>query len=719
MNHVKEFINLIENHHEQYNFSDSDVNILKKAALYAEKYHKGQKRKSGEDYIMHPIAVGKLLMSWSLDVNSIIAGILHDLIEDTPVTYEDIVKEFGEDVGFLVNSVSKVSIFSSENRKQDLYNEEDNQYLLQVFMNMCSDIRVLFVKIADRYHNMKTIEFLKHDRQVRMARETIDIYATLAGRVGMYSIKTELQDMCFKILEPEQYDKISEFIETTKNKYVKTFDNFVEKVKFLLKHNNLNADVFYRIKSVYSTHEKMKINGNVNDLFAIRIITDNILDCYLVLGILNLNFFYNKDSFKDFISNPKSNLYQTIHTSVMFEEVRIEIQIRTKIMDDIANYGLASHWRYKENTNALSSINEFTSKIYNELTEADDVQEKINIIKHISQKTPINIFDINLGKWATTSQDKPVIDYVYHNHRNQFIYLEEVYVNGTPASLYQILEAADNIKLTFAQTPTVSKSWSNITRDIHVKKFIANSLSKVICDAPTNEKELIQLLSQKSSQKINKTWIKKFIFENFELEDIHHFIKIIQTVKLTSEQVIDLFINKNKKIISDIHDNMSKSVIDNFYFLPIESYFKNVIVTKCCSKLPPVQVVGILNKDTLYIHNYECQKIKKLNENINNATSDKKLIVLHWDKEKIKKENRTFPATIIMQGGFSQNVSTLIINTILRYRADIKSFFLKKDKQLYKKYTIRTTLYVKNINQLEKIHADLLKSDLIESWKLL
>ncbi len=221
MDYVKNFIELVEKDAERYNFSENDVKVLTKAALYAEQYHKGQKRKSGEDYIMHPISVGMVLMSWSMDVNSIVAGILHDLIEDTPVTYEDIVKEFGEDVGFLVNSVSKVSIFSSENRKQDAYNDEDNKYLLQVFMNMCSDIRVLFVKIADRYHNMKTIEFLKKDRQIRMAKETIDIYATLAGRIGMYSIKTELQDMCFKILEPEEYEKINKFIESTKTKYVK------------------------------------------------------------------------------------------------------------------------------------------------------------------------------------------------------------------------------------------------------------------------------------------------------------------------------------------------------------------------------------------------------------------------------------------------------------------------------------------------------------------
>ncbi len=717
MDYVKNFIELVEKDAERYNFSESDVKVLTKAALYAEQYHKGQKRKSGEDYIMHPISVGMVLMSWSMDVNSIVAGILHDLIEDTPVTYEDIVKEFGEDVGFLVNSVSKVSIFSSENRKQDVYNDEDNKYLIQVFMNMCSDIRVLFVKIADRYHNMKTIEFLKKDRQIRMAKETIDIYATLAGRIGMYSIKTELQDMCFKILEPDEYEKINKFIETTKNKYVNTFDSFIDRVKFLLKHNDINADVYYRIKSAYSTREKMKVNGSVPDLFAIRIIADNILDCYLILGVLHLNFLYCKDSFKDFISNPKANLYQTLHTSLMYDEVRIEIQIRTKTMEDFANFGLASHWRYKENESTLTSINEFTSKVYDELSNAEDMQDKINIIKQIGQRIPINVFDINLGRWTSASQNKPIIDYIYNTHREQFIYVDEIYVNGAVASMNQILEPADNIKIIFSDTPTISKSWSNITRDIHVKKFISNTLQKATSDAPNNEKELISLLSKASNKKINKQAIKEFLFKNFEIDDINEFFKIIELVKLSAEDVTKLFIEEDIKIINTINQNISKSVISNFYFQPIESYFRNVVVTKCCSKVPPIQTVGLLHKDTLYLHSYNCDELKKLQ--IGEDNPDKKLIVLHWDKEKIKKESRTFAATIVMDGDFSQNISTLIINTIIRYRADIKTFTLKKDKQLYKKFTIKTTIYVKNINQLEKIQADLMKSDLIKTWKLL
>lgn len=716
MDCVKKFIELLENNKETYNFSNNDIKIIKKAAIYANDFHMGQKRKSGEPYIIHPIAVGKLLMSWSLDVNSIVAGILHDLIEDTSVTYDDLLKEFGEEVAFLVKSVSKVSIFSSENRKIDAYNDEDNKYLLQVFMNMCSDIRVLFIKIADRYHNMKTIEYLKHDRQIRMAKETMEIYSTLAGRIGMYSIKTELQDMCFKVLNPDEYNTISNYIELTKNKYVRTFDNFVERVNFLLNHNNINGKVYYRIKSVYSTWKKMKSNGEIADLFAVRILTDNILDCYLILGILHLNFFYNKDSFKDFISTPKSNLYQTIHTSLLYEDVRIEVQVRTFTMEDVANFGLAAHWRYKEaSNNSEQTISEFTSKIYNELNEVDDVQEKINIIKQIGQKNPINVFDINLEKWVTISKNTIVMDYVYLIHREHFIYFDEVYVNGMLASAYHLLSPADNIRILFSETPTISKSWSNITRDVHVKKYINTSLSSLLNNTPTNESELIKLLSDESGIKIKKQAIKEFLFETFNIEDMEDFFKILESGKFTKEDVVDLFIKKKKNVIESMHEFIDKSIFHDFYFLPIESYFNNVKITKCCSKIPPMQVIGLLENDTLYIHNYNCDC---LNNNYFDENKSKK-IVLHWDKEKIKKANRTFIANIIMQGDFSQNISSLIINTILRYRADIKDFNLKKDKQLYKKFTVKTTLYVKNLNQLEKIQAELLKNDLIKVWKLL
>ena len=265
---------------ESKDISEVDIAKIKKAIKFATKYHHNQLRKSGEPYIIHPLSVAKILLLWEMDVETICAGILHDVVEDTPATLELINRDFGEQVEKLVDAVTKVSTYSNQNRanqsnKTDNINEyetdDSTMSVVKVFLGMSKDIRVILIKIADRLHNMRTIHYLKQDKQIRIAQETKDIYANIAGRLGMYEVKTELDDICMRILEPQEYRKIKAFLEKNIKKYNNSFNEAIDKINLCLTSNHIDTKLKSRIKSISSINEKLKANENLNDLFAVRI----------------------------------------------------------------------------------------------------------------------------------------------------------------------------------------------------------------------------------------------------------------------------------------------------------------------------------------------------------------------------------------------------------------------------------------------------------------
>jgi RelA/SpoT family (p)ppGpp synthetase len=330
-----------------FNYSESEIKLVEKAVDFATEKHDKQLRKSGEPYIIHPIAVAILLVELYLDTNSISAAILHDVLEDTECTEEEIKKQFNDDVAQLVVLVTKVSNISKINRGVEDYKSKDkNDYIIQVFMSISIDIRAIIIKIADRLHNMKTIEHLKPEKQKRIARETLEIYANIAGRLGLFSIKTELLNICFKVLHQKKYNQLTETVNAEIELKGEKFESTVENIEKILNNNSINYEIRKRIKGVYSTYLKNEFETNAincTDLFGVRIIVDDIMDCYAVLGLIHLNYYHVKSNLKDYISNPKANLYQSIHTTIIFEDSTIEIQIRTKNMDIKNEFGIAGH----------------------------------------------------------------------------------------------------------------------------------------------------------------------------------------------------------------------------------------------------------------------------------------------------------------------------------------------------------------------------------------
>jgi len=335
---------------------DLNVQLIEKAYDFALSAHKSQRRHSGDPYISHPLAVADILLSLKLDTSTIVTGLLHDTLEDTLITENELKDKFGEEVVKLVNGVTKLS--KIETYTENKFQAENFRKLI---LAMSKDIRVLLVKLADRLHNMRTIQFIpEENRRKRIASETIEIYAPLAGRLGMHEFKDELEDLSFQILNPSAYSSISNRIEYLKKDTSNLTEKIKKKISVLLEKNSLNSQILGREKKIYSVWHKMQNKQiafrQLSDIFAYRILTESVNDCYAILGIIHNRWPAVPGSFKDYISTPKINNYQSIHTTIVGpERQRVELQIRTKEMDSVADRGIAAHWSYKENYNLVDN----------------------------------------------------------------------------------------------------------------------------------------------------------------------------------------------------------------------------------------------------------------------------------------------------------------------------------------------------------------------------
>ena len=329
-----------------------DIELIGRAYDVAAKMHEGQLRKSGEPYLIHPMAVVKILAELGMDEDTLVAGLLHDVVEDTEYTNEQLRQEFGEEVELLVDGVTKIGSLQYENKE-----ERQAETLRKMFLAMSKDIRVLIIKLADRLHNLRTINYMTPNKIVEKCSETLDIYAPLASRLGIYSIKFELEDICMRYLWPDEYQELTNEIHEKKEEREADLNRIIDEVNEALKDADIDYDIYGRTKHFYSIFRKMKYQNKqldeIFDLMAVRIIVDTVKDCYAILGIVHSMWTPIPGRFKDYIAMPKPNMYQSLHTTVIGDTGDpFEIQIRTKEMHRIAEYGIAAHWKYKEGVSA-------------------------------------------------------------------------------------------------------------------------------------------------------------------------------------------------------------------------------------------------------------------------------------------------------------------------------------------------------------------------------
>ncbi|MBN2408718.1 MAG: bifunctional (p)ppGpp synthetase/guanosine-3',5'-bis(diphosphate) 3'-pyrophosphohydrolase, partial [Candidatus Aminicenantes bacterium] len=446
-------------------YTEKEIIQLKKAYVFAARAHKGQTRRSGEPYLSHPLEVANLLADMGMDITTLIAGLLHDVLEDTETTPVDLRNDFGQEVADLVEGVTKMS------RVQEASPEvRQAETIRKIILTMINDLRVIFIKLADRIHNLKTLKFLPEDKQKQIAKETLDIYAPIANRLGMGRIKAELEDLSFRYVNPDDYFRIASLVAPQRKKAEEDLARFAQVLGKLLKENGIPAEIQSRIKRHYSIYDKMKRRAidfdQVYDFKALRIITDSVKNCYAALGIIHQKWPPLPNRFRDFIAMPKPNLYQALHTTIITKvKQTFEIQIRTEDMHLLAENGIAAHWRYKEQD---------PSNLIREDKRLEWLREMVELYKE--QKSPREFLK-NLktdlipeevyaftpkGKVITLPLGGSALDFAFKVHSEIGLHAAGAVVNGRVAVLKTILKTGDIVEILTSAEKTPRRSWLNI-----------------------------------------------------------------------------------------------------------------------------------------------------------------------------------------------------------------------------------------------------------------
>lgn len=465
----------------------SDGGMVLKAYEYAKQAHANQKRASGEPYFIHPCAVADILMELGLDAATIAAALLHDVIEDTDSTAEDIRREFGDEVLDLVSGVTKLEKIEFKSQE-----DAEAENFRKIFVAMAKDVRVIIIKLADRLHNMRSLNFLSHERQQRMARETLDIYAPLAGRLGISQIKCELEDLCLKYLDPESYEYLLYNIREKLSERKEFVNNIVAEIKELMSSDGVAGEVFGRPKHFYSIYKKMKNKGKtldqIYDLTAVRVIVKDVSQCYTVLGLIHEKWKPIPGRIKDYIATPKPNKYQSLHTTVMTKYGQpFEIQIRTEEMHRIAEFGIAAHWKYKEGKTDQEN-NNFENRLtwLREVMEwqgdLKDSKEFINALKTELYSHELLVFTPR-GKVISLPPGATPVDFAYAIHSEVGNHCTGARVNSKIVPLSTTLEVGDVVEIiTSPNAKGPSRDWlkfiQSTSAKTKIRQFFKNELKE-------------------------------------------------------------------------------------------------------------------------------------------------------------------------------------------------------------------------------------------------
>lgn len=702
-NKIKELLDFAS----KQKFNNDEIKIIEKAALFGAKKHDGQLRKSGEPYIIHPIETAKILMTWHMDLYAVVTGILHDVLEDTHTTEEEIEKEFGNQVANLVRYVTKVSLMSKENRKMAPKDEVEKKYIIQVFLSMSHDIRGMIVKLADRFHNMKTIKYLKPEKQFQIATETLEIYSKVAGRLGMYRLKTDLQDISFAIINPEQYKETKIKMDKIISKNETNWKENIKQIKDILNSYSVEFDIKERLKGIYSTWEKIQKNytiQDIHDIYAVRIIVTNNLDCYKVLGLIHLNFQFVKNAFKDYVSSPKLNYYQSIHTTIIKNKSLLEIQIRTKEMDVIAENGIAAHWSYKDKTSNLNSL----SQPFNFINEVFKINELNNSLEEIKQITNDIVFDVLVlndeSKYVVNNRTR-VIDLAFRFDKDNFKHLTSVWINGQQTSYDTILKSNDVIKFNYATSTKINKHWLKFTQLNITKIGINELLEQEKKQKIMNSTNFLKMIKEKlNTNYIGDKKLVLLIKKKFKKNNLQSFLDNITSEMYYDPDLINCFdkrktIARNaiRKIVAKYGFLIFKA--KEFYFKNIEGlYFTNLEFPICCNKIPGMDVIGKLGKNNiLEVHNAHCPNVNK---------ERSKTYPLTWDTEKLNGNARKFRYQIDFIADWTPSIGNIISKKLIWHHIVINELKIEKYKH-NDTCKVHIVLYASNLQHVKSWYVEL------------
>ena len=613
-------------------YSNKDKNILQKAFDLASAGHIDQKRDSGEPYITHPLHVAIYLSELSMDLETIVSAILHDLIEDTDITYNDIKKEFGKEIADIVDGVTKldkINYNSKEEAKADA--------IRKMVIAMSKDIRVLILKLADRLHNIETIDYLNEWKQEKIAQETLYVYAPLAHRLGLQSIKHTLEDVSFNILFKNQNEEIENLINKSAPNRDKNINDSINIIKKLLSDNSLSAEVVGRPKHNYSIYKKIINSGmsfeEINDLVGIRILTDDVKNCYTILGLVHSNFQPVLGRFKDFISMPKFNLYQSLHTTVLTSEgQRMEIQIRTHDMNYRAEYGVASHWKYKESPK--NDLQEWTNDLNSISDEYPEPNEFLSHMKLDLYEQEIFCLTPN-GDVITLPTGASPVDFAFAVHTQVGEKLIGAKINGKLVNLGTLLKTGDTVEIltTKDSEKGPSRDWLGFVKTTRARSKIRQWHQKQMKDEDIQKgKQLLNtwfdenqdILINSSKEVILDNLLDEYKHPNYEtlyLNIGNKKLKIDNVGSKVRKYVFPEEITDEENILSP-----DPSPSTNDQQVLVEGYDDiKVRMSRCCVPVPGDDILGFvtINKG-ISIHRSDC-----LNVNIDNSKGER-IVDVSW-----------------------------------------------------------------------------------------
>jgi GTP pyrophosphokinase len=693
----EELINCVRKYHPS-----DDISMIQKAFQIANNAHKGQARKSGEAYIIHPLCVAIILAELELDKETIVAGLLHDVVEDTVMTDEEIAREFNDEVALLVDGVTKLGQLSYDADKVEIQAEN----LRKMFLAMAKDIRVILIKLADRLHNMRTLKYMTPEKQKEKARETMDIYAPIAQRLGISKIKTELDDLSLKYLEPEAYYDLVEKVAMRREARDEYVTNLVAEVKRHIEDAGIKATIDGRSKHFFSIYKKMVNQGKtidqIYDLFAIRILVDNVMNCYAALGVIHEMYKPIPGRFKDYIAMPKPNMYQSLHTTLIGPDGRpFEIQIRTYEMHRTAEYGIAAHWKYKEAANGNGVGGEeaklsWLRQILEWQRDMSDNREFMSLLKSDLDLFSDTVFcftpsgDVkNLPKGSTP------IDFAYSVHSAVGNKMIGAKVNGKLVTIDYKIQNGDRIEIITSQNSKgPSRDWLNIVKSTQAKNKINQWFRSAYKEENIQKgRELLEKYCKSKGinwAEINKPEyqakiLRKYGFPKWEnaLATIGHgALKESQVANrmqeeyrkdhplvVTDEEVLKQLEDTNVDRQPTEHRSRSGIVVKGLYDIAVH-------LSKCCSPVPGDEIVGFVTRGRgVSIHRTDCINM------INLPEMDKaRLIEAEWSGGE-EEEGSTFLAEINIYGNNRTGLLVDLTRTFTERGIDINSIHSKTSKQ--------------------------------------
>ncbi len=702
------------------NMTENDVSLVEKAYFIAKKAHEGQFRFSGEPYIIHPVSVAIILYNLGMDGESMAAALLHDVVEDTDMTKENIQEEFGEDVANLVEGVTKlgkVPIFTKE--------EQQAENVRKMLMAMSQDIRVIIIKLADRIHNMRTLSFMRPDKRREKAQETLEIYAPIAHRLGIRGVKEELEDLAISYLDPVAYKEIRDRLEQQQSKRKEYLDSIQKKISERIKLVVPNASISGRIKSVHGIYRKMYMQGKsfdeIYDIYAVRIIVDDVIDCYNCLGIIHDMFKSIPGRFKDYISTPKANMYQSLHTTVIGDEgIPFEVQIRTWEMHRTAEYGVAAHWKYKLGMSGRQKFEEKFSWI-RQLLESQNVSENpqdiVNTIKTDLVQEEVFVFTpkgtvINLPAGAT------VVDFAYAIHSAVGNRMVGAKVDGRIVPIDYVVKTGEIVEIITSsqQNKGPSRDWLKFVKTSGARNKIRSWFKKERREENILEGKMeVEREFKRNFIRLNDQQFDKFILEvaqrqRFNSADDFYaaigyggvsinkmmphikdeYVKEFKQTEPAEEDVIKITKPSQKKRAKS-QDGVVIEGIDNCL----------IKLSKCCSPVPGDKIIGFITRGHgVSIHKRDCTNVPKV---IELADEPDRWIPAGWDSSVKEDFTATVSMTCLDRVGLMADVSKMIADMrVMIYGINTKS---KKDGRA----SLELTIGVNGIEHLNGVMAKLRK----------